>query len=180
MTTRDLDFRSTTRIFKILTLFALLKSYGWKYCSLIYYKRKILFVCWNSTAHKTSAQGHYRHVLFIYVQCLGPGRLGLRFLFQNKFNFMLKKIRKNQNWYLNHEENQSFQKFRQNLIDKLEHAYRLCSTALFCNSNSIVTCQSGCSSHSSNCCKKMLPPKIFRSHKKNLEHPKSIVFHKII
>jgi hypothetical protein len=38
-------------------LLAWLKSHGWKYFSLIYCERKILFVGWKSTAYKTSEQG---------------------------------------------------------------------------------------------------------------------------
>jgi hypothetical protein len=35
-----------------------LRNFTKKYCSLIYYERKILFLCWNSTADKPSEQGH--------------------------------------------------------------------------------------------------------------------------
>ena len=40
-----------------MALFALLKSHGWKYCSLICCERKTLFVRWNSMTYNTSEQG---------------------------------------------------------------------------------------------------------------------------
>jgi hypothetical protein len=46
--------RRQQRFFTFKALFIWLKSYGWKYCSLICCERKILFVGWKSTAYKTS------------------------------------------------------------------------------------------------------------------------------
>jgi hypothetical protein len=42
-----------------------LKSHGWKYCLLIYYERKILFVGWKSTAYNERGRRNTRETCFV-------------------------------------------------------------------------------------------------------------------
>ena len=78
---------------KVYVLFAWLISYDWKYCWLIYCERKILFVCWKSTAYKPSEQGDNQNTsqhmiicvvhipyIWLYLKCRSYAKAGKKWL----------------------------------------------------------------------------------------------------